>query len=129
MGLQADLGFAGEVVERQEFLNGTQVVTLEGEGPDGAVMTGLLTWSMRSSQATEGDVTIAMDDGSEIFATLTGGRVSERAEGEGGHAFTLAYEIDGGSGAHEGARGAIAAHGVIEESTFSGTWRIDLAAG
>jgi hypothetical protein len=123
-----DITIEGDVADRQELLNATQIVTIDGASPDGAwQLSALITWSMRDANATEGDVTLTCGD-DEIFATLTGGRVTERAETEGGHAFSLEYETDGGAGAYADARGVITARGVIEESTFSGTWRVKISA-
>jgi hypothetical protein len=123
MDIELDLKVSGDVVERQELLNGTQIVTFEGQSVDGRwEISGLVTWSMRSSQATEGDITLARDDGAEVFATLTEGAVSDEGEGSGAHRFALAYEIDGGAGAFADASGALRASGTIEEATFEGRW-------
>jgi hypothetical protein len=124
-----DITIEGDVADRQELLNATQILTFDGGSPDSLwQFSALVTWSMRDANATEGDVTLSRGD-DEIFASLIGGRVTERAETDGGHAFTLEYEIDGGAGAYADARGAINAHGVIEESTFAGTWSVEITAG
>ncbi len=128
--MEITIEFAGEIVERQELLNGTETVSLEGRSDDGAwTMSGLLTWNIGLvSNTGEGDITIVRDDGAEIFATLIRADVAEAGSGDEGdaadHTMQLAYEIDGGSGAFESAEGQITASGVLAASTFHGQWTV-----
>lgn len=125
MHVELDLVISGDVVERQELLNGTQIVTLEGRSADGKwEMTGLLAWSMRSGEALEGDITLSEQGGAEIFATLVSGAVADAGEGSGAHDFRLDYEIDGGSAAFSEASGSIVGMGAVEGVTFRGGWTI-----
>ena len=130
--MQIEILFAGEIVERQELLNGTETVSLEGESSDGAWrMSGLVAWNIGLvSSAGEGDITIIRDDGAEVFGSLVRGEVVEMAAAEGGdlvdHTMRLEYDIDGGSGAFESATGHCAAFGTLAGATFQGTWRVTL---
>lgn len=125
MHVELVLVISGDVVERQELLNGTQIVTVEGRSADGNwEMTGLIAWSMRSGEALEGDITLTEEDSAEIFATLVSGVVSDAGEGSGAYDFRLDYEIDGGSAAFSEASGSIAAVGSVEGVTFRGGWAI-----
>lgn len=127
-GMDIAIDFAGEIAERQELLNGTETVSLEGESSDGHwTMSGLVTWNIGLvSNTGEGDITFGRDDGAEIFATLLRGDVAEAAEGDGDADYTmrLEYEIDGGSGAFEGATGACEAVGTLAAATFRGRWLV-----
>ena len=128
--MQIELQCEGEIVERSELLNGTESVTIDGAG-DGAgsawTIVSMLAWNLGLIDfAGEGDLTLARDDGAELYATATSVRVEESAAGE--LAFRATYEIDGGAGAFEGATGSVRASGVLSESGFSGTWQVVLGA-
>lgn len=131
-GMEITIDFAGEIVERRELLNGTETVSLEGESDDGRwTMSGLVTWNIGLvSNAGEGDLTLSRDDGAEIFGTLSRGDVAEVADGDGDadHTMRLEYEIDGGSGAFEGATGACQAVGMLAATAFRGRWVVTLGA-
>ncbi len=117
---------SGDVVEREELLNGTQTVAIEGSSEDGAwALTGTVAWNLGLRDfAGEGDLTLAREDGSEIFATLTNASVQESADdGAGGHMLRLVFEIDGGSGQYEGTHGGIDASGMLTDGSF----RLNLA--
>lgn len=130
--MQIEIEAAGEIAERQELLNGTETVSLEGESADGSwALSGLVTWNIGLvSNTGEGDITLTNDDGSELFGTLVRGDVSEIAAGDagsdGGHAMRLEYEIDGGSGDFEAATGTCTALGTLAAFAFRGTWRVTL---
>ena len=131
--MEIEIEVAGNVVERQELLNGTETVSLEGESGDGRwTISGLVTWNIGLvSNAAEGDLTLSRDDGAEVFGTLVRGDVAEVADGDGDadHTMRLEYEIDGGSGAFEGATGACEAAGTLAAATFRGQWTLRLADG
>lgn len=120
---------SGEVVERDELLDGTASVTLEGAG-DGWTLLALLTWNIGPEQGTaEGDLTLTRADGAELFATLASADVVEQAEDPAALRFSADYDIDGGSGEFAGARGRASATGELQAATFHGRWRFDLAEG
>lgn len=126
--MKIEIELAGEIVERQELLNGTETVSLAGESGDGRwTMSGLVTWNIGLvSNTGEGDITLSRDDGAEIFGTLVRGDVAEAAEGDDAadYKMRLEYEIDGGSGAFEGATGACEAVGTLAAATFRGRWLV-----
>lgn len=134
VGMDIAIDFAGEIVERRELLNGTETVSLEGESGDGRwTISGLVTWNIGLlSNAGEGDLTLSRDDGAEIFGTLSRGDIAEVADGDADadadHTMRLEYEIDGGSGAFEGATGACQAVGMLAAAAFRGRWVVTLGA-
>ena len=126
------IDFAGEIVERQELLNGTETVSLEGESADGHwAMLALVTWNIGLvSNVGEGDITLSRDDGAEIFGALVRGDLAEASgdDGAADHAMRLEYEIDGGSGVFEGATGVCEAVGTLAAGAFRGRWVVTLGA-
>jgi hypothetical protein len=132
-GVEIAIDVAGEVVERQELLNGTETVSLEGESEDGRwAMSGLVTWNIGLvSSAGEGDITLLRDDGGEIFATLVRGDIVDAADGQddAAHTMRLEYEIDGGTGAFASAAGTCDAVGLLAAATFRGRWTLRLVNG
>jgi hypothetical protein len=115
----------GEIVERQELLNGTQTIALEGADAAGEwTMTGSLSWNRGLvDYVGEGDLTLTRTDGSEIFTTVTRASVTDADDGQ---SFSAAYEIDGGSGAFDGASGEAEGTGELSGETFRGTWALRL---
>jgi hypothetical protein len=130
------INIAGEIVERQELLNGTQTIALEGAGGGGEwTMSGALSWNRGLVDfAGEGDLTLSRSDGSEVFATLMQASVTDAQvagsddDGAADHLFAAKYEVDGGSGAFEGARGDGEASGSLSGDRFRGTWLIRIEA-
>jgi hypothetical protein len=119
--MDIEIEVVGDIVERQELLNGTQIVTLEGASGDGAwTMSGSLSWNIGLADTPpEGDITFVRDDGGEVFASLFSGVVSEGAESaEEEFAMNLTYEIDGVAGAFEGAAGVIELRGGLAGERF-----------
>jgi hypothetical protein len=133
VGMNIAIDFAGEIAERRELLNGTETVSLAGESADGRwTISGLVTWNIGLvSNAGEGDLTLSRDDGAEIFGTLLRGDVAEVADGDddADHTMRLEYEIDGGSGAFEGATGECEAVGTLAAGAFRGRWTLTLTTG
>jgi hypothetical protein len=123
--MDEQITFDGDVVERSELLNGTESVTLEGASEDGTwTLSGGISWNLGLvDYPGEGDLVLAREDGSELYASLTAARVSER---DGGETFDAEYEVDGGAGAWEGASGGITASGTISGERFNGRWHISL---
>ncbi|MBF6599462.1 MAG: hypothetical protein IVW36_03000 [Dehalococcoidia bacterium] len=112
---------SGDVVERQLLLNGTQIVTLEGESADGGwTLTAGLSWSIRpAARPSEGDITLTAAAGDEIFASLHEGGIREApASDEADHTLVLRYDIDGGSGSFTGVGGGIEAAGTLAGDAF-----------
>lgn len=127
--MNLDIEVAGGIVERQELLNGTRTAAFEGASADSAwTVSGVVSWNLGLLEyAGEGDLTLARDDGSELYATLV------RAEASGGESETVAevllathYEIDGGAGAYKGASGAIQGEIRITEGAFDGHFAFEL---
>ena len=123
--MDEEITFQGDVVERSELLNGTESVTLEGATADGLwTLSGSISWNLGLvDYPGEGDLVLARDDGSELYASLTTVRVSEH---DGTEAFEAEYEVDGGAGAWAGASGRITASGAISGESFSGRWHVVL---
>ena len=115
-----DLEITGDVVERQELLNRTQIVTLEGAG-DGWTFVGDLSWKLGpEGRAVEGDITLTSGAGDELFASLSAGTAREAPPGaDADHLLALEYEIDGGSGAYAGSGGGIQLSGRMRGDTFA----------
>ena len=120
--MQIHIEIAGDVVERQELLNGTQIVALEGVTDDGAwTISASLSWNIGlAAGSNEGDITLTRDDGSEIFATLVRATVEEASESSGEHEYTfvVAYDIDGGTPELIGDATVLDARGSISGDTF-----------
>ena len=131
--MEIEIEFVGEIVERQELLNGTETVSLEGASPDGRwTISGLVTWNIGLvSNTGEGDITLCRDDGAALFGTLVRGDVAEISAGDGDaqadHAMRLEYDMDGGGGAFEGATGSCLALGTLSGDRFAGRWVTRLA--
>ena len=127
--MELQIEIAGEIVERQELLNGTMTVALEGADASREwTLTGVLSWNRGLVEyAGEGDLTLVHRDGAEIFATLTRSAVIETGDdADAGHEFRASYEIDGGSGAFEGAAGNAHARGSLSGDAFQGMWILRL---
>jgi hypothetical protein len=121
----------GDIVERQELLNGTQSITIEGASDDRAwTLVGSLSWNRGLvDYAGEGDLTLARGE-DEVFATLTRSTVTDAPEGEDAdHLIKLQYEIDGGAGAFAETTGEAAAEGSLAGDRFAGTWVLTLDSG
>jgi hypothetical protein len=130
--MELRIEITGDVVEWQELLNGTQIVTLEGVSADGWTLSGSVSWNIRdASAAGEGDITLTGDDGAELFGSLARARVSEIGEREveeADRSMHLEYEIDGGGGAFASASGSARAEGWLSAEAFRGVWVISLDA-
>lgn len=117
--IEVDIG--GDVVERQELLNGMQILTLEGASADGAwTLVGGLSWNIGlRALPPEGDITLSHDNGDELFGTLAGGDVREAAAAdEADYTLALEYEVDGGEGAYSGASGRLQVAGMLFGDAF-----------
>lgn len=116
-----EVDIAGDVVERQELLNGMQILTLEGASEDGAwTLVGGLSWNIGlRALPPEGDITLSHDGGDELFGTLASGEVREaEAADEADYALALEYDVDGGEGAYAGASGRLRIAGVLFGDAF-----------
>lgn len=128
------LDITGDVVERQELLNGTESVTLEGMSDDAVwTLTGIVSWNVGLvAYEGEGDLTLARRDGAELFGTLARADVTETSDpdaGESDHLLRLRYEIDGGVGAFDGASGEASAEATLSGGTFRGRWTVSIITG
>jgi len=123
MELRIDI--AGEIVERQELLNGTLTVAFEGADASGEwTLAGSLSWNRGLvDYAGEGDVTLVRSDGAELFATLIRASVIEAADdAHAGYEFRASYEVDGGGGEFGQATGSATASGTLAGDAVNGTW-------
>jgi hypothetical protein len=123
-----EVDIAGDVVERQELLNGMQILTLEGASDDGAwTLVGGLSWNIGlRALPPEGDITLSHNGGDELFGTLARGEVHEaEAADEADYAFALEYEVDGGEGVYAGASGRLRVEGVL----FGDAFRVSVRLG
>jgi hypothetical protein len=126
--MELELACSGDIVERQELLNGTKTVTIEGASDDAAwALTAVISWNRGLvDYAGEGDVAVARD-GDEIFATLVRAEATAPdADDTSDHLIKIQYEVDGGAGTYEGARGAGRAEVRIAGDEFSGRWVLTL---
>lgn len=119
------LHISGEVFERQELLNGTQSATLRGRTEQGEALEAAVSWSRGLVElGAEGDITVTLRDG-QLFGMLVH---SEAELSPGGSlALDLRFEIDGGDGAYDAARGSIGASVVLEDDVFEGDWAVETA--
>ncbi len=129
--MELRIEITGEVVERQELLNGTQTITIEGaDAAADWTLVGVLSWNIGLvDYAGEGDLTLGrLADGAEIFATLIRAGVveTEDSDEDADHAFRLTYEIDGGAGTFADASGAASAEGTLAGDAFRGIWAVRL---
>ncbi len=125
--MEITIEIRGEVVERGELLNGTETVTIEGASGDGWRLSGIVSWSLGLIEyAGEGDITLAADDGAEIFGTVTAVVAQPEDSAEGGEQLRIRYEIDGGSGRLDEAGGTIEAVARVAGADVAGTWRVSL---
>ncbi len=131
--MELQIEFSGDIVERQELLNGTQTLTLVGASSDGAwSLVGDIAWNVGLVDfAGEGDITVGRNDGSELFGTLVAAIVTEAdsALDDADHRLHTEYEIDGGSGEFESATGRAAADGVLAGGSFRVTLRLSIGGG
>lgn len=129
--MELRIEIVGAIVERQELLNGTQMVTIEGADGGGRwTFAGTLSWNLGLvDYAGEGDLTLARADGAEIFGTLTWARVTEVGDStEADHAFHIEYEIDGGAGGLDGAAGEAEATGSLGGDGFQALLVVKLSS-
>jgi hypothetical protein len=129
--MDLEIAFDGDVVDRLELLNGTQSVDIEGADANaGWTLASGFSWNLGLIDfAGEGDLALTRNDGAEIFGVVARARVHEGlSEGapDAGFAFDIEYEIDGGSGEFEGARGTARAAGTLAGTAFHGVWGLTL---
>lgn len=126
--MELELNCRGDIVERQELLNGTKTVTIEGASDDGAwTLTAVISWNRGLVEyAGEGDVALTRD-GDEILATLVRAEaIAPDADDTSDHLIKIQYEIDEGAGTYAGARGRARADVRIAGDEFSGRWVLTL---
>jgi hypothetical protein len=113
----------GDVVERQELLNGTVVLTFEGASMDGAWrFSATASWNAGiTASAPEGDLTLARADGAEVLATVTE-VTPHQSEEEGSLELELTYVVDDVAGVEIGHD--IAATLTVTNDRFAGEVRL-----
>ena len=102
-----ELRITGDVVERNELLNGTQTIVLEASDETGAWrVSGDLSWNRGLLDYDgEGAWTLEREDGAELYAVAT--RVEARPPDESGaEVLAITWDIDGGAGEFQSASGA-----------------------
>jgi hypothetical protein len=96
--VEIELEIHGEVVERQELLDGTQSVTVEGSSIDGRYLVSLsYSWNRGLVDLVgEGDITISRSQEAEAFGSLISAAVrpGETVDWD----CEVRFELDGGSG-------------------------------
>jgi hypothetical protein len=123
--------FVGAIVERQSFLDGSRVFTIEGEDQPSLGWRVSLTfrWPVAAEDVDEGDLTLVLPDGGEIYGSLTGGTAAEVTDelGETNAArFELDFGVTGGDGPYARVsgrlhvRGTIAGEGAGTAGSFEG---------
>jgi len=121
-----DIEVDGDVVERQELLNGTQTLALEAEG-GGWTVSALVTWNRGLDvRPPEGDITLTCAQRGEIFATVTSVRAGEASTDEGLLVLRVGYVVEGGTGDFEGVTGDAEATLEMADDRFKGVWRLRL---
>jgi hypothetical protein len=105
----------GDVVERQELLNGNQTVAFEGASADGAwMLSGTLTWNRGlEAGAEEGDLTLA-NGPDEVFCSLTTASIQPAEDVGAAYRIAAEYDIDGGAGRFAAASGRLSLHATLE---------------
>ena len=127
--MRLDIQFRGDVVERQELLNGTETVTIDGSSVDSASGDGWtivcsFSWNLGILEhPSEGDLTLSDGMGNELFCSLATTRVRET---DLGHAFDLGFEIDGGAGRFADAAGEVALAGTLTGDEFASTLHAEI---
>ena len=113
MDAELQMDITGDVLSRQELLNGTETITLDGRSHDGAWSVAFeFSWNRGLVDvAGEGDITLSREDGGEVFGSLAAARAFETADGA--LQFELRYELDGGSGAFRDASGVAEGSGTL----------------
>jgi hypothetical protein len=103
------IAFRGEVVERQELLNGTQSVTVDGASAGGEWrVVATVAWNLGVLEyAGEGEVALAGGEG-DVYASLIEA-AAEAGEREDGADWVVRarFEVDGGTGRFESASGTL----------------------
>lgn len=128
--MRLSIDFTGDVVERQELLNGTQSIDIEGVDPAGGwTLAGSFSWNLGLVDHTgEGDLALSRPGGAEIYATLIRASVASADDSaDADFSFTLDYDIDGGTGEFADTRGTARAQGELAGETFHGTWTLELS--
>lgn len=120
------VNFTGVIVDRQSFLDGSRVFTIDAEGQPslGWRLTLTFRWPVVSEDVDEGDLTLFVPDGGEIYGTLAGGTAAEITDEMGESAaarFDLDFAVSGGDGLYEQASGRLWVTGTITgEGTGTG---------
>lgn len=127
--MEIDISAAGEIVESQELLNGTRTVAFEGASEDGWLVSGVASWNRGLvDYVGEGDLTVARENGTEIYASLTQASIAREEDANADVSLDCRYEVDGGAGEYDGASGSATGSIVIEGDAIRGKWRIQVAS-
>jgi hypothetical protein len=127
--MELRIEFSGDVVERQELLNGTQTITIEGASADGKwTLVGSLSWNRGLVDFSgEGDLTLVCDGGDEMYGTPVRVLVEDADDDDDvDHHMQIQYEIDGGTGVYAAASGTARAEALLAGEQLRGTWVLTL---
>jgi hypothetical protein len=119
-----DVVVEGDVVDRQELLNGQTTVTLDGHSSDGAwSASALISWNLGLERRDpEGDLTLSNRDGGEIYTSLTGvDELAAEATPDAEERLRLTFDVDGGAGPLDGAQGRVEGQIEIARDRFTMT--------
>jgi len=123
---EVDIDVEGDIVERQELLNATETLVLEGQG-DGWLVSALVTWNRGlDPRPPEGDITLTDDRGSELFAAVTSVRADESPLDDAMLTLRVMYAVEGGTGEFASAEGEAEATIELAAARFRGRWRLRL---
>ncbi len=112
------INFAGAVTDRQSFLDGGRLFTIEAEEQPSAGWRLAMTfrWPVTSEAVDEGELTLVDPIGAELYATLTGGTAAEITDEEGNVGagqIDLTFDVTGGEGGYAEATGTVSVTGTI----------------
>lgn len=116
--LRESVNFAGAIADRQGYLDGARVYTIEGEGQPATGWRLALTvrWPIASERVEEGDLSLVEPGGAELTASLVTGAAAEITDEDGNvnaARLDLRFEVTGGEGGFAGATGTVRVHGTV----------------
>jgi hypothetical protein len=116
--LRVKVNFAGVITDRQSFLDGGRVYTIEAEDQPSIGWRMMLTmrWPMESGEVEEGDLSVTEPGGAELLGTLAGGTAEEITDEDGNPnaaRLDLRFDVTGGEAGFAGASGSVLVHGTI----------------
>jgi hypothetical protein len=110
--------FAGVITDRQSFLDGARVFTIEAEDQPstGRRLTFSFRWPINREAVEEGDLSYLDASGAELFASLADGTAAEITDEHGevnAGEIDLHFDVTGGEGSLANATGRASVTGTI----------------